>query len=91
MSGVFWVETAELARDRALEYIAQHSLDAALAQYDEIDRQIQRLLRFPHLGRPSRVKGARELSINRTNFIVIYRLIGDNIQVVRFVHTAQRR
>ena len=91
MSRVFWVETAEHARDQAIEYIAEHSLDAALAQYDEIHRQTQRLLKFPHLGRPSRVRDARELSINRTNFIVIYRIIGDHIQVVRFIHASQRR
>ncbi len=91
MSQVYWVDTAEDARDKALEYIAQHSLDTALAQFDEIDRQTERLLKFPHLGRPSPVRGARELSINRTNFIVVYRIIGENIQIVRFLHTPQKR
>ena len=91
MSRVYWVETAEEARDKALEYIAQYSLDAALAQFDEIDRQTERLLKFPHLGRPSPVKGARELSINRTNFVVAYRVIGENIQITRFLHTSQKQ
>ena len=88
---VYWVETAEIARNEALEYIARRSLDAALSQLEEIDRQTKRLVDFPHLGRPSRIKGARELSINRTNFIVVYRIIGHSIQIMRFLHTSQKR
>ncbi len=88
---VYWVETAETARNEALEYIAHRSLDAALSQLEEIDRQTERLVDFPHLGRPSRIKGARDLSVNRTNFIVIYRIIGHNIQITRFLHAAQKR
>ncbi len=90
MSEVFWTETAEEARNRALEFIARSNLDAALEQLDEIHDQTQRLLRFPGLGRPSRRKGLRDLSINRTRFVVSYRMIGGNIQILYFRHTSQR-
>lgn len=91
MSRIFWTEAAEDSRNAAIEYIAQSNLAAALNQFDEIEKQTDRLLKHPHLGRASRVQGARELSINRTNFVVVYRIVGDNIQVFRFRHTSQKR
>lgn len=91
MSRVFWVDTAEQARDTALEFIARQSLDSALAQFDEIERQTDRLVRHPYLGRPGKTPGTRDLTINRTYFVVTYRIVGDNIQVLRFRHTSQKR
>ena len=90
MSRVIWTDTAEDARNKAIEFIARSNLDTALEQLDEIHRQTQRLLRFPNLGRPSRRRGLRDLSINRTRFVVSYRAIGDNIQILYFRHTSQR-
>jgi len=91
MSRVIWTEPAEAARDKAIEYVAQSNLTAALTQFEEIKRQTDRLIKFPHLGRPSKVKGARELLINRTQFKVVYCLLDGNIYIFRFYHTAQRR
>ena len=90
MSELFWTETAEEARNKALEFIARSNLDAALEQLDEINRQTERLLRFPNLGRPSRRKGLRDLSMNRTRFVVSYRAIGENIQILFIRHTSQK-
>ena len=90
MSRIIWAELAEAKRDRAIEFIARSNLDAALEQLDEIHNQTQRLLRFPNLGRPSRRKGLRDLSINRTRFVVSYRAIGENIQILYFRHTSQK-
>jgi len=90
MSRVIWMELAVEARDKAIEFLARSNLDAALEQLDEIHDQTQRLARFPHLGRPSRRKGLRDLTINRTRFVVSYRVIGDNIQILYFRHTSQR-
>jgi toxin ParE1/3/4 len=91
MSKVFWTEPAREVRDKAVEYIARNNLRAALTQLGEIQKQTERLLTYPHLGRPSRIRGARELSINRTSFLVVYRILGDNIHIFRFYHTSRRR
>ena len=90
MSGLYWTETAREARDAALEHVARSSLRAALSQLSEVQKQTARLLTHPHLGRPGRKKNTRELSINRTPFVVTYRIIGDNIQILHFRHTSQR-
>jgi len=91
MSRVLWTDAADAARDAAIEYIARNNLMAALAQLDEIRRQTERLVDFPHLGKPSKIKGARELLINRTPFKVVYTVLNGNIHVFRFYHMAQKR
>ena len=44
----------------------------------------------PHLGRPGRVPGTRELVIPQTPYIVPYRLQGEAIQILRVYHGSRR-
>lgn len=85
-----WLPDAEISRDSAIEYIAKDNLSAALNQLDEIEKQADMLLDHPKMGRPGREKGTRELIINRTPFILIYRINGNMIQVLHFLHGAQQ-
>jgi toxin ParE1/3/4 len=87
---VLWLENARAARTAAIEYIAQDSVTAALSQLDEIEQQTTRLADYSKLGRIGRIKGTRELVINRTPFIAVYRIDGDVIHILRFLHGAQR-
>lgn len=86
---VQWTDRAENNRENAIEYIAQDSLTAALNQLDEIEGQTDRLAEYPKLGRPGRVKSTRELVINRTSFIAVYRIKGEFVQILRLLHGAQ--
>ncbi len=87
---VKWTVRAGSDRENAINYIAVDSLTAALSQLDEIERQTDRLADYPKLGRPGRVKGTRELVVNRTPFIVVYRIKGEIIQILRVLHGAQQ-
>ena len=44
----------------------------------------------PHIGRPGRVNGTRELVVTHTPYIVPYRIKSDTIQVLRVYHGARR-
>jgi toxin ParE1/3/4 len=44
----------------------------------------------PHMGRPGRVPGTRELVIPRTPYIVPYRMQGESIQILHVYHGARR-
>jgi toxin ParE1/3/4 len=44
----------------------------------------------PHMGRPGRVNGTRELVISNTSYIVPYRIQAGVIQVLRVYHGARR-
>jgi toxin ParE1/3/4 len=87
---VQWTVSAGLDRKAAIDYIAKDNLSAALSQLDEIEGQTDRLADYPKLGRPGRVKGTRELVVNRTPFIVVYRIKGEMVQILRVLHGAQQ-
>lgn len=44
----------------------------------------------PHMGRPGRVSGTRELVITNTSYIVPYRVTFGVIQILRVYHGARR-
>ncbi len=87
---IVWLTRARIAREMAIEWIAQENPTAALNQLDEIERQVDLLLDHPKLGRAGRVKGTRELVVSRTPFIALYRIAGDEIQVMNLLHGAQQ-
>jgi addiction module RelE/StbE family toxin len=51
---------------------------------------INRLLVFPHMGRPGRVAGTRELVLPRLPYVVIYLVQGDDVILQRVLHTSQQ-
>lgn len=64
-----WSPLALEDRDEIFDYIAQNSPQAAVAVDDRIRERIASLVKFPKSGRPGRIKGTRELIINRTPYI----------------------
>jgi len=85
-----WLPRARAARKAAIDYIAQDNPRAAIGQLDEIERQTDLLLLQPELGRIGRKQGTRELIISRTPFIVVYRIRGECIELLQFLHGAQQ-
>lgn len=85
-----WLQRAIQDRDAQLDYIAQDNPTAAVSQGDRIAEQIEILQQHPQMGRPGRKQGTRELVISRTPFIVIYRIKGKRIELLRVLHGAQQ-
>ncbi|MDX8400517.1 MAG: type II toxin-antitoxin system RelE/ParE family toxin [Gallionellaceae bacterium] len=86
---LLWTPHARKQRHDAIEYIAQDNHIAALKQLDEIEKQTDTLLLHPEIGRTGRRSGTRELLINRTSFVVVYRIKAKHIEIVRLLHTSQ--
>ena len=85
-----WSTFAQADRDAIFDYIEADSPQAAIAVDDRIREQVETLARFPHSGRQGRIEGTRELVINRTPYIVAYRIAGDTVRVLRVLHGARR-
>ncbi len=72
-------------------YVAQDSPVAATRLVLRIVLDVEtQLPDSPHIGRPGRVSGTRELVISKTPYIVPYRVRGTTIQVLRVYHGARR-
>jgi len=48
------------------------------------------LAEHPELGRLGRVRGTRELVVTGTRYLLIYRVKGDEIQILRVLHGRQQ-
>ncbi|MBX5012305.1 type II toxin-antitoxin system RelE/ParE family toxin [Rhizobium lentis] len=83
-----WRAKAASDRKKAIQFIADQNVAAAISQLDEIERQTDLLIDQPEIGRPGRIVGTRELVISRTSFIVIYlvRQKIKQVEILRLVH-----
>jgi toxin ParE1/3/4 len=84
-----WLRRAVADRDWQLDYIAQDNLRAAIEQGDRIAHQMEQLVRHPDMGRPDRVHGTSELVVSGIPFIVVYRVKGKRIELLRVLHSSQ--
>lgn len=88
---ITWTTYALTDLQHIYQFINQDSPQAATAVLVAIRRAIRgQLLHSPLAGRTGRVQGTRELVIPRLPFIVAYRIKGDQIQILRVLHGAQR-
>ncbi|MEL4377626.1 type II toxin-antitoxin system RelE/ParE family toxin [Brucella cytisi] len=87
-----WLARARANRTDAIAYIAEENPHAALDQLDEIERQTDMLMEYPEMGRAGRKRGTRELVVNRTSFIIVYRVRtrAQRIEILRLLHGAQQ-
>ncbi len=84
-----WLPVAERNREGQLAYIGERNPWAAIDMGDAIEGAVGRLAGHPHVGRPGRIKGTRELVVGGTPY-VIYRVEFDAVVILRLLHGAQR-
>jgi toxin ParE1/3/4 len=81
-----WLRLALNDFDQMLEYISKDNKTAALKIAKIIIKKIQYLTDHPNIGRPGRVAGTRELYISGTPFVIPYRIVNNEIQILRVMH-----
>jgi toxin ParE1/3/4 len=80
-----WLALTDL--EQARHYIALANPGAAEAMALRIREAVEGLRLFPERGRPGRLPGTRELVIPRTPFLVPYRVVPGEIQILAVLHT----
>ncbi len=85
-----WLKKAINSLDAEADYIAQENQAAAAEMFAYVKNKVDALGEFPSAGRPGRVPGTRELVIDRYPFVVPYRVVGDELHVLRVFHTRRK-
>jgi plasmid stabilization system protein ParE len=76
--------------DEAISYLAIRDERAAEALRLRFEAAITRLDRFPEIGRPGRIEATREWSDTDAPYIVAYRVVGSDIQVLAVRHSSRQ-
>lgn len=87
---VKWLRRALANLDEEAAYIAQDSPKSAAEFVGHLIDSAHRLADHPHMGRPGRVPGTRELVITRFPYILPYRVRNQNVEILRVFHTARK-
>ncbi len=70
-------------------YISQDNLEAARRTVRRLWTAVKSLVEQPEMGRPGRVHGTRELVVSDTPFVVPFRVVGSEIEILRVLHGAR--
>ncbi len=85
---VIWFKSAILDLISVRDYITQDNPQAAVVQ--RIKDKVSLLSEQPGIGRPGRVPNTKELLVDRTPFILPYRVRDNKIEILRVLHTSRR-
>ncbi len=87
---VKWLRKALKNLEQTYDYVAETNGDAAIAIILKIQAATDHLSEFPLMGRTGRVDGTRELMIANTPSIVIYRVNGSAVEILRVLHASRK-
>ncbi len=83
-----WTKTALASVDEIAGFIAKDNLTRANSFVLELQAAVTQLQAHPGMGRAGRVPGTRELVLHK-NYIAIYRVRGDDVEILRLHHAAR--
>jgi addiction module RelE/StbE family toxin len=84
-----WLDLAVDDLDDIAGYISQDNPEAARRTVRRLWTAVKSLAEQPEIGRPGRVHGTRELVVSDTPFVVPYRVVGSEIEILRVLHGAR--
>lgn len=87
---VVWSPRAVGHLEALRAYIARENPKAASRIAAKILTNVSYLAKFPHLGRPGRIPGTREMVIVETPYILPYRVRKGSIEIIAVFHGYQR-
>lgn len=88
MPHIVWRPEAQAALNSFISYIADRDPAAARRMLSRILESVEPLRDHPQLGRIGRAAGTREI-VAHPNYLVIYRVLHDAVDVVDVVHARQ--
>ena len=83
-----WTRAALGSADEIAGFIAKDNPNRATSFVLELQAAVTKLQTHPGMGRAGRVPGTRELVLHK-NYIAIYRVRGDDVEILRLHHAAR--
>ena len=83
-----WTQVALRSVDDIAAYIANDNPIRATSFVLELQEAVTKLQAHPGMGRAGRVPGTRELVLHK-NYIAIYRVRGDDVEILRLHHASR--
>ena len=83
-----WTQAALRSVDDIAAYIANDNPIRATSFVLELQEAVTKLQAHPGMGRAGRVPGTRELVLHK-NYIAIYRVRGDDVEILRLHHASR--
>ncbi|MCJ7526340.1 MAG: type II toxin-antitoxin system RelE/ParE family toxin [Candidatus Aminicenantes bacterium] len=83
---ICWLEKAAIDLEEAYEFISFDNPPAAKNEINKVLEAIERLSGNPGMGKAGRVPKTRELVVADTHYIVIYRVRGNRLEILRIFH-----
>jgi len=90
MMRVIWFQRAIWDLESAKDYIIQDNPQVAQQIVQRIKDKVSLLSEQPGMGRPGRVPNTKELVVDRTPFILPYRIRDNRIEILRVLHTSRQ-
>ena len=87
---VIWFKSAIQDLVLAKEYIAKDDTNAAISTVRRIRDKVNLLSDQPSIGRLGRIPNTRELVIDKTPYILPYRVRDNKIEILRVLHASRR-
>ncbi|VXD06250.1 type II toxin-antitoxin system RelE/ParE family toxin [Serratia oryzae] len=84
-----WDDVALQDRERIFEFLYPFSPLAAEQADAEVEQAAKRLLHNPHLGKLWYGE-ARKLLVSKASLVLVYRVVGDVIQVLAVAHQREK-
>lgn len=83
-----WLPPAENSLLGIVDFIAEDKPEAAALFAGQVRAAVDSLATFPHRARAGRVATTRELVVH-PNYIVVYRVTAETVDILRIRHAAQ--
>jgi toxin ParE1/3/4 len=87
---IIWRRAALNDLEAVREFIAQENPQAATRVHSAIRAAVDPLANYPNLGRAGRVDGTRELIVVDLPYIVVYRVVQDQVRILSVLHTSRQ-
>ena len=85
-----WTRPALADLEAIADFIGRDNPHAAQRLIVRIIGAVETLREHPHLGRPGRIAGTRELVVADTPYIAPYRVAAGDVQILAVFHGARR-